>query len=112
MTPVNPPGKYESSVTEALTGSAVPFSACDVAAEMDAGHHLADRPDSVGQLLVRHARHEVASRALLSGCEIQQVRGHPLPHRAEGVDRRLLQRLIQPSVQLLRRATGALRGQE
>lgn len=59
-------------------------------------------PDSVGQLLLRHARHEVASRALLSGCEIQQVRCDPLPHRAEGVDRRLLQRLIQPSVQLLR----------
>jgi hypothetical protein len=64
-------------------------------------YHLADRALSGGELQSRQARHEAAPRALLSGRKIQQGRDNPLPHRAEHDDRRLPQRLVQPSVQLL-----------
>lgn len=64
------------------------------------GHHLADRPGRVGELLLRYAGYQAATRMLLDGSKIEKVSGHALSHRAERVDRRLLQGLIQPAVQL------------
>jgi hypothetical protein len=65
------------------------------------GHHLADRPDRIGQCLLRDTSHQAASRVLLGRGEIEKMSGDPLAHRAERVDRRLLQGVIQPAVQFL-----------
>ena len=67
----------------------------------DAGHDLPNGSHRVGKLLLRHSCHQPALRTLLRGRQIQQVCGHPLPHRTKGVDRGLLQGVIQAPVQLL-----------
>jgi hypothetical protein len=64
----------------------------------DAGHDLSDRSDRIGKLLLRHPCHQAALGTLLRGGQIQQMPSHPLLHRTKGVDRRLLQRLVQPPV--------------
>lgn len=64
-------------------------------------HDLSDRPDRVGQLLLGDPGNQTALRSRLHGREIQQVRGDALLDRAERVDRRLLEGVVQPVAQLL-----------
>jgi hypothetical protein len=57
-----------------------------------ARHDLPDRPDRVGQLRLGDMGDETVLGTLRRGGEVEQVRGDPLLHGAERVDRRLLQR--------------------
>ena len=62
------------------------------------GNHLTDGPDSIRKLLFELGHH-AAMRMELGGSEIQEMYGDALPHRAECIDRRLLQRLVKPAIQ-------------
>ena len=60
-----------------------------------------DGAGRIRQFLLRHAGDQAAARLLPAGGEIEQVSGDTLAHRAERVDRCLLQHLIQAPVQFL-----------
>ena len=47
----------------------------------DPRDHLADGPDSIGKLLLRHAGHHAAARMQPGGSEIQEMNGDALPNR-------------------------------
>jgi hypothetical protein len=67
---------------------------------------LPDGSDGIGELLLRHLRLERGIRPLLRGREVEEVGSDALLHRAECVDRDLLQGLVEPAAHLLGHGVG------
>jgi len=58
-------------------------------------HHFAHRSDAVGEILLAHARRQLAGGRIPSCGEIEQVPRDPLANRRERVARELFEHVIQ-----------------